>query len=316
MSGSASAATTPTTPKFFMIKKTPLGPIIFNDLFSETRELEKKLITKSGTTMSEKAIYRKLVRDDGLMGPKKDRYAVFLLFALKNGLSLLAETILKEPSTDLKREDLGCTALHYAVSSKKIPLSIIKILLERQPSIKNRRDSDGQTALFSAISDQYTKIAKLLLHFGANPNISNRNEVTPLFMAAFDGDLEMVKLLLKHKAVIVGTPSLSPLLCAIEGGHVSIVRELLDAGANPSIQMDTGETPMRIALKEGNKEMIKLLFKPCLPFFEPYDINFLMEYFFNYMYKIVCKRVIIINHNYFHVYSFYRPFICENHEKS
>jgi ankyrin repeat protein len=70
----------------------------------------------------------------------------------------------------------------------------------------------------------------------------------------------------------------SPLYQASYGGHINIVRMLLDAGADPNLLQGEGVTPLVEAVRKQNIEIIKLLLvhgaKVDLPglYYKPMDI--------------------------------------------
>lgn len=88
---------------------------------------------------------------------------------------------------------------------------------------------------------------------------------TGLAPAANVGNTSTVQVLLKSGADINGMSKLKqvarmgpPLLCAAKNGHISTVRCLLWAGANPNVEWG-GSTPMLEAKRHGHLSVEKLL---------------------------------------------------------
>ncbi len=81
-------------------------------------------------------------------------------------------------------------------------------------------------------------------------------------MAARNGNLEMIKMLMKHEADVnvMDGSKLTPLYWAIENPHRPVVEHLL---SHPDIdvncQTDGQSTPLHIACRYGNLHLIELL---------------------------------------------------------
>lgn len=103
----------------------------------------------------------------------------------------------------------------------------------------NIRDGFGRTFLhILAYYKKGTPIAKALLDKGADPNSKRSDDLyTPLHSAVYEGNQELIQLLLKKKADIDAKNSIgdTPLHMAVARCEVAIVRLLLDAGANPHV---------------------------------------------------------------------------------
>jgi ankyrin repeat protein len=176
---------------------------------------------------------------------------------------------------------------------------MLEILCSKKGVDPNKTSGNVDTPLLSAIFEQRLSSAEILLRHGADPNLG-RSPATmsskPIGIACQNGDLEMVKLLVKYR-VKVDTPranTLSPLDIAAQYGHHEIVKlllqqgakpdtphvddetaliqasqyghtnvaeVLLDAGADHSIQNKRGHTALHIASKYGNLAVVELLLK-------------------------------------------------------
>ncbi|KAH8164612.1 hypothetical protein CIB48_g3640 [Xylaria polymorpha] len=107
------------------------------------------------------------------------------------------------------------------------------------------------------------------------PEYSHRDIITEYFTAIREGNHEVITSLLETDAVTASTANqsgLTPLLAAIEAGHISTARFLLDAGADPNAYGVAGiaggrgrrraniyRTPLQLAAARGNLPVVKLL---------------------------------------------------------
>ena len=107
--------------------------------------------------------------------------------------------------------------------------------------------------------------AETLLAAGANPNAVI--EVVPgfpttyLITAAANGSLDLVKLLLKHKAQVNQLDGFkaTALMAAAGKGHKAMVELLLASGADARAKDDDGKDALALARESGSKEVVALL---------------------------------------------------------
>jgi len=119
--------------------------------------------------------------------------------------------------------------------------------------------------LATAILKNNAAAAETLLTAGANPNAAI--EVVPgfpttyLITAAANGSLDLVKLLLKHKAQVNQLDGFkaTALMAAAGKGHKALVELLLASGADAKPKDDDGKDALAMAKESGNKEVVALL---------------------------------------------------------
>ncbi len=105
-------------------------------------------------------------------------------------------------------------------------------------------------------SKNVTKRVNSLLQLGIDPNIQNKSGETPLEVASWNGDADIVRLLLEYGA---DPKSGSALTGASIEGHADVVRLLLDHGADPNIQDEGGVASLIYASIEGRADVVRLL---------------------------------------------------------
>jgi hypothetical protein len=83
---------------------------------------------------------------------------------------------------------------------------------------------------------------------------------SPLYQAAGEGDINMVKTLLDQGSDVNETfDSLTPLMRASREGHIEVVKVLLDRGANINAKSNMGRTALSMAANEGHINIVNFL---------------------------------------------------------
>lgn len=136
--------------------------------------------------------------------------------------------------TDKQYRRYRCTALTAAVERNHV--SLIELLLTAG-SDPNVSIEHGDTALVLAVQNHSLDIADMLLRNGANVNQMSPYQTTdPLQRACYDGNSEMVDLLLSHGADVNGrTGNFGfglALVAAAANDNLKIIQRLLASGAD------------------------------------------------------------------------------------
>ena len=115
-------------------------------------------------------------------------------------------------------------------------------------------DAAGENAMMLAALNGDLELVKLLISKDAEVN---KKGWAPLHYAASNGNDDIVKLLLDHDAYIdAGSPNgTTPLMMASRGGHVSTVKLLLDSGADLNVKNQLGLTALDFAKQYHAKDV-------------------------------------------------------------
>src|SRR6187401_2326480 len=120
--------------------------------------------------------------------------------------------------------------------------------------------------LFRAIEGHDANRVAQLLAQGANPNATNEDGWTTLQIAIDEtidgGSPEVVGMLLNNGAKVNPPEGQTPtLLLAWRPTNKPVARLLLEAGADANVSTDSGESPLRDSVAEGDLDMVSLLLK-------------------------------------------------------
>jgi ankyrin repeat protein len=174
----------------------------------------------------------------------------------------------------------GLTALMFA--AREGALDCVQLLVKAGSDV-NQTSVDGSSALLVAVQNGNYAAASYLLDHGANPNLANNKSWTPLYLTvknrnqeatavpgpSTEGALEFIQTLLArgadpnirikadtevHQAMTalwLKEAGATPLLRASLSGDLTVVRLLLDHGADPSIPTFDHTTPLMAASGVG-----------------------------------------------------------------
>ncbi len=170
--------------------------------------------------------------------------------------------------------DDGNTPMHEAALHGRE--HIVRFLIQKSEDVE-ARNSFGQTPMMLAAQEGHAMVVSLLLNIGANVWAQDEEGETVLHKAVFNHHLEVVQTLLQGEKQLIcpknerlvervdlnkdlplhGLGRRSP---PIPGkGSVSILHQLLEAGADPKAPNERGETFLHIISFYGRNELFQAL---------------------------------------------------------
>lgn len=149
---------------------------------------------------------------------------------------------------------------------------------EFQAFLSNHVSKNMDSSLHKAARKQHTETVNVLLHYGASIRVMNKREQTPLHLAVQAGAADITGILLEHANSLFWEDRTfftnwisakdalgqTPLKCAVDYAisrrypDTYIIEMLLSYGADPDLGDISGETPLHNAIKEEDKESLKL----------------------------------------------------------
>ena len=113
--------------------------------------------------------------------------------------------------------------------------------------VEKPRPRELEAIFAEAISQERVGCISGLIELGANAMLQDIQGQTPLHYAALRGSVEVIEVLLEHKAQVDawdGTQSRTPLMLALAAGKVECAKALIAAGADVNIEGADGVTPL------------------------------------------------------------------------
>ncbi|WP_296706716.1 ankyrin repeat domain-containing protein [Treponema sp. UBA7570] len=163
-------------------------------------------------------------------------------------INILVENgIITDTRSNLTRDHLGNTPLHYAVkwNSLQAAQSVISLGFD-----VNSQNLSGKTALSDCCRSDKRQMAVLLIQNGANVNSTDVTGRSVLVDAIQSGNEEMVNLLLEKGAnpLIQEMNGRNSFHEAALGGNIKIIELIRSAGGNPLSRDTYGDSPFSLVL--------------------------------------------------------------------
>ncbi len=157
------------------------------------------------------------------------------------------------------RDKHGLSSLHLA--SQTGQLAFVQTLLTKYQMNPDDKSDQDMTPLFIAAENGNLEVAQLLLEFNASLTQKSNELWTPLHISAFRGQFKMVKFLIESGSDVNSRTSSgsTPLILASENGHLRIVEHLLQNGANLKLCQNNGKSALYLASANGHYETVTVL---------------------------------------------------------
>lgn len=150
-------------------------------------------------------------------------------------------------------DEFGDSPLLIAIQTRDVEMA--SILINSGANI-NFVKNDGTTPLLLSVENIHFKMLSLLINAGADVNVSYKGGTTPLHLACRQLNLmDVIESDIKDTKYD-GTEALNKKLDTLQ---YELVELLLTSGANPKVIDSKGNSPLHLAGKICNKEIIKLL---------------------------------------------------------
>ncbi|MFK8115513.1 MAG: ankyrin repeat domain-containing protein [Rubripirellula sp.] len=173
--------------------------------------------------------------------------------------------------TDASVPDLNPPASGVSISADAFRMAAEKGRVEKiQEAISAGVDVDGVDgssqfgALHLAAHEGHLPVVKLLLQNKATVDLLGQNDLTPLHLAAYNGHTDVVALLIKSGAKVDprDREGKTPLLHACTGPFEKSVKLLVESGADINVKESTESfTPLMTAAGLGEIEVVKVLLR-------------------------------------------------------
>ena len=197
-----------------------------------------------------------------LLKPDEDRDAAFVDACAENRVAEVENRLcgLQDPNTVsiITTDDDEEHLTAFSVAVQYGHPEVVSLLLEADADTDMCGDICGETPLLSAAFNGDLDIVRLLLEAGADKEKFDIDGQTALHNASEKGHLETVRLLLESGSNRdpCDNQGRTPLHLAFEGGHLEVARLLLDSGAKKEPCDSQGRTPLHLFAKGGHLEVM------------------------------------------------------------
>ncbi|CAH1397543.1 unnamed protein product [Nezara viridula] len=194
----------------------------------------------------------------GVVNISNSNGETLLHFAASRGLKKIAKKLLDNGAAVDQKDVKSLTPLYHAVRSNEEEMALF--LLQRGADLLTRTKS-GNTLLHLAVIENSSVALSGLLRFGLEIQIENYQKIPPLFLAVELGYNSLIELLYQSGAYIDSyTSSGNTLLhVAVNRGSLVAARNLIKHGASIDLKNSEELTPLYLAAKVGNPDLIWFL---------------------------------------------------------
>ncbi|RZC73161.1 hypothetical protein C5167_048643 [Papaver somniferum] len=226
-------------------------------------------------------VCRYLLEELNLYADVKDNHgATPLCYGAVRGQLNTVEFLLEEGANPDGSEDPNSranTPLHYAVLGGDRKIQTLLLSKGIRVNVATR---SGTALSYAALLGRVDAVRVLLDHH-ADPKVELLGVVTPVNSTIINNSLQIMDLLLRAGAdPNAKSCGFAPLILAVDYGLTQLVVRLREAGADPNVTDIKGMTAVENAAKEGNNEIVEILFPVTsrIPTYPNWTIAGLMEH--------------------------------------
>jgi ankyrin repeat protein len=147
----------------------------------------------------------------------------------------------------------------FAKAAKFDDIGTVKALVSKGVS-PNTVDSKGNPMLILAIWDKSNNVITYLIsNKSTDVDLSNKSGETPLMIASINGNMPVVKSLVEQRQAQINHIGWTPLHYAASRGQMEVAEYLILKGATIDSLSQSNTTPLMMAVISGNESLIKLL---------------------------------------------------------
>jgi ankyrin repeat protein len=172
-----------------------------------------------------------------------------------------AQQILK-----LRGYEFNSKAFHEAI--RDADQTAVTAFLDGGINVNEQVEPDGETALILAASRGDLNIVKQLLARNADPNINDKGNFTALFRALAGRHNEVAELILAQPKLDLnarGLNKVTALITYASRDSEDIVKDLINRGADVTLQDGDGDTALHLTVQNGNVNLTKMLLAKKAP---------------------------------------------------
>lgn len=163
------------------------------------------------------------------------------------------DSLLKNADISIKSDNQS-NLLHFATYCSNE--AVFDYLIDKGIDV-NQVNGYGDTPLMYTVLRRNPKMTKKLIDRGANVNTVNKDSLTPLYNAIQADNEELIDMLLKANAdVNLGKTSLHR---AVLNNNLKTFKKIINTDTKIDPLNDYGNTPLAIAIREGNEEIVEFL---------------------------------------------------------